>query len=111
MQTRLTAGELDRRIRIIPVTTEQDATGEPIDSDGVGFEIWARKMESRVSERFSGASDQVAADVIFRIRWRDDFGQTAKVAFGEERFEIVGIVEFGRRVGLDLSCRRLGENV
>lgn len=111
----LNAGELDRRIRIYGVDAlTQDATGEPIVADDAGIVVPAKLMEQRLSEVFSGASDQVNGRVVFRVRHRDDIEQNNTVVYpitNGQRYEITGIQEYGRRVGLDLICERLGENV
>lgn len=109
----LPAGDLDRSIEIIQQTKVKAGNGQVTLQDGpVIARPRARRMEQRLSEVFSAGSDQAAGTLVFRIRWRDDINSTNQILVSDgQRFEIKSVMEFGRRVGLDLVCERLGANV
>lgn len=102
------AGELDRRISLASKTETKDALGQPKEAWSEYATVWARKMEKSVRDVFS--SDQVQANrsVVFRIRYRSGVKDTDTVVFEGQRFQIRGISEYGRRVGLDLECEVYG---
>jgi len=109
----LAAGDLDRSIQIIEQTRTKAGNGQAMLADGpVIASTRARRMEQRLREVFSAGSDQPAGTVVFRIRWRSDVTSVNQIVVSEgQRFEIKAVQEFGRRVGLDLICERLGSNV
>ena len=109
----LPAGDLDRTIRIVQQTKVKAGNGQVTMEDGATIaQPRARRMEQRLSEVFSAGSDQSAGTVVFRIRWRDDVNSVDQIVISDgQRFEIKAVMEFGRRVGLDLVCERLGANV
>lgn len=109
---RLRAGDLDRRINIHAVTQVKDAGGEPTDALSViALDVPAQRLENRRQQKFTAGSDQEAADLKFRIRWRHGIKSQQVVTHGSECFEVTAVMEFGRRVGLDLMCKRLGDSV
>jgi SPP1 family predicted phage head-tail adaptor len=109
----LPAGDLDRTIQIIEQTKTKAGNGQVTLADGpVIATTRARRMEQRLSEVFSAGSDQPAGTVVFRIRWRSDVNSVNQIVVSDgQRFEIKAVIEFGRRVGLDIVCERLGANV
>lgn len=106
--TSLPAGSLDWRIDIVLRTATQDALGQPSWSESVLASVWARRMEQRLSEVFAAGADRAASTVVWRIRYRTDVTADMIVIHGTERWEISAVQEYGRRVGLDLICRRTG---
>lgn len=109
----LPAGDLDRSIEIIQQTKVKAGNGQVTLQDGpVIARARARRMEQRLSEVFSAGSDQPAGTLVFRIRWRRDVNAVNQILVSDgQRFEIKAVMEFGRRVGLDIVCERLGANV
>jgi SPP1 family predicted phage head-tail adaptor len=112
-QPTLPAGDLDRSIEIISQVKTKAGNGQQVLSDGPRIaRTRAKRMEQRLSEVFSAGSDQPAGTVVFRIRWRSDVSNVNQFVIADgQRFEIKAVQEFGRRVGLDLICERLGGNV
>lgn len=109
----LSAGDLDRVIEIISQTKTKAGNGQQVLADGpLIARTRARRLEQRLREVFSAGSDQPAGTVVFRIRWRSDVTSVNQIVVSDgQRFEIKAVQEFGRRVGLDLVCERLGSNV
>lgn len=109
----LPAGDLDRTIEIIEQTKTKAGNGQVTLADGpLIARTRARRMEQRLSEVFSAGSDQPAGTVVFRTRWRSDVNSVNQIVVSDgQRFEIKAVMEFGRRVGLDIVCERLGANV
>lgn len=108
--TSIPAGSLDRRIDLVLRTATQDALGQPSWSESVLASVWARRMEQRLSEVFAAGADRAAGTIVWRIRHRTDVTANMIIVHETERWEISAVQEFGRRVGLDLICRRTGES-
>jgi len=102
------AGKLDRLIELQRKTETKNSLGQPTETWSTYVKVSAQKMERSVRSVF--ASDQMQANrtVIFRIRYRSGVTDTDAVFFEGQRFEIRGISEVGRRVGLDLECEVYG---
>ncbi|MFN3473563.1 MAG: phage head closure protein [Blastomonas sp.] len=109
----LNAGDLDRSIHIIQQTKVKAGNGQVTLQDGSTIaRTRAKRMEQRIAEVFNAGSDQTSNTTIFRIRWRRDVSNVDQIVVTDgQRFEIKSVMEFGRRVGLDLVCERLGANV
>ncbi|NFV80000.1 phage head closure protein [Magnetospirillum aberrantis] len=100
------AGKLDRLITILALTTGQDEYGgvtetwTPIDDP-----VWARWMPGAGSERFAAASTYAETQGRFLIRWRSDITPQHRVAWDGREFDILDVVEIGRREGLELRVK------
>ena len=115
----LAAGELDRRIRI-----ERDG---PAGHDGfqnvpgkaaVLATTWAKYIPAPGRERYANAENAATAPALFRIRWKASLDPDApgglsvkdRIRFPNRDdgalYEIVSVVEYGRRVGLDIAVVR-----
>jgi hypothetical protein len=111
----LDTGTLDRRIRI-----ERD--GPPVHNGvqtvpGLPVELatrWARFIPSPGRERYANAETAATAPALFRIRWDARLDPDApgglsvkdRIRFpinGDAVYEIVSVVEFGRRDGIDIA--------
>lgn len=115
----LSAGELDRRIRLQEATQVQDAAGDLVDvswgvpagwpSDG---KRWASKRDQRPFEQPGDATTRVTLrqiDTVFVLRW-DRFSstiapETFRVVHHGRTYEIVGLGESNSREdGVTLLC-------
>lgn len=99
------AGDLNRSIvikRRVQIGTTP--SNEPI------FE-WqpVRKMAANVrpmkaDERFDGSQVFAWSTVVFKIRWIPDLVQTDVIVFDGRNYNVSGIAEIGRRVGLEVTA-------
>lgn len=104
------AGQLDRLVTIQAVTRTRTPSGSWEDSWSDVDTVWARRRDTRGSERILSGAETATADAVFVIRWRP--GLTAKNRIVDEAGEAWDIVapptELGRRDGLELTCRQVG---
>ncbi|MFZ3483907.1 head-tail adaptor protein [Sphingomonas sp. 3-13AW] len=115
----LDAGLLDRRIRIErdgKATHDgyQNVPGKP----AVLAKAWAQYIPSPGRERYANAEIAATAPALFRIPWQRKLDPDApgglsvkdRVRFPARDdgalYEIVSVVEYGRRVGLDIAVVR-----
>ncbi|RAH97615.1 head-tail adaptor protein [Acuticoccus sediminis] len=101
----ITSGQLDKIIEIKALTQAQDEYGAISESWATFATVHAQRLETRTSDflRASGeGSETVAA---FRIRWRPDVSVADRLSCNGDNFEIIEVVELGRRRALELRCR------
>lgn len=108
----LGAGDLDRRVEIQTPTDSVSSIGTPKETFATLATVWARFRPKHGREILAGGGAEVSADAdaMFLIRWRDDVGPRERVVFDGATYDILSVVEYGRRVGLELVCkaRRVG---
>lgn len=98
----LEAGRLDRRITIQSYTTSADSYGEPLKTWADFVTVWAQYLPLRGAERFAAKQVDATIEAKFRLRWRDDLDTTMRITFESRTWDIAGIVEIGRREGLEI---------
>lgn len=100
------SGRLDRRIAIyVPVST-RDAEGGKIDTFGLLATVWAQKLDIKGQEIIEGGQVVARAEIEFRIRYRSDFDEKARVVFENINYDIVQIAEIGRRDGRRIFAKK-----
>ncbi len=101
-------GHLDRRLTI-EQRIESDGPAGTTETIGWGTlaTVWAARMDKAANERFG--ADRVIAEraTVWRIRYRSDVTEDMRVTDGTTTWEIRGMTQVGRRVGLDLQCDAL----
>lgn len=105
----MNAGRLDRKISLQQPTTTRDDFGQSTDAFSEVSRVWAQRRD--ISGKETTESDQpvAATRTEWTIRWRSDIRETWRVVTTTDRiqtFEIVGILELGRREGLRLICEQ-----
>lgn len=102
------AGNLDRLIRIEQRTTVLDEWGKPVDIWALVATMRAQKLENAISDREGTRGDTTDNVITFRMRWLDGVTLDNRVIYEGQPFKIMTIKEIGRRVGLDVTCERVG---
>jgi SPP1 family predicted phage head-tail adaptor len=102
------AGSLDRVIQFQQRSTGLDFYGTPIDVWTVFATMRAQKLENATSDRESDRGDTTDNVITFRMRWIDGVTLENRVSYQGQAFKIITIKEIGRRVGLDVTCERVG---
>ena len=100
------SGRLDRRITIQSKTESQDAFGAPIATWASWASVWAERLEMSGREYFT--AQQVTPEVMrkYRIRWMSNLTTLNRILDEDgEPFDIVRVVEIGRREGLELTVK------
>ncbi len=102
------AGNLDRTIELQSRSTGLDLYGTPIDVWTTFATMRAQKLENATDDREGARGDTTDTVITFRIRWVDGLMLDDRVFFGGQPFKIMRLKEIGRRVGLDVTCERVG---
>jgi len=116
----MNAGSMDRRIRLEEAEPAVSTSGTPVllwppEGGHLVREMWAKRMEQRATERFT--SDQVVAEqqTGWRVRWFEipdgafSAHETFRVIEDGKVYDVTGVVEVGRREGLDIFGRARAE--
>ncbi|WP_316214076.1 phage head closure protein [Bradyrhizobium sp. SZCCHNR2032] len=103
------AGNLDRVIEIQRRTTGLDLYGTPIDVWTTFATMRAQLLQNGTDDREGARGKTTDAVLTFRMRWLDGVTLENRVVYQGSQFTISQIKEIGRRVGLDLTCERLGQ--
>lgn len=109
------AGVKDRRINVEQVSRTRSDTGQPVETWSVFRTCWAQRVEgSRVSERFAGNQQYATVTTIFRVGYFPNYTAITtddhRVMFEGRLYDIQGVVELGRKDGIELLCSARGKN-
>jgi SPP1 family predicted phage head-tail adaptor len=99
------AGILDRRVVIESYTTAQDEVGEPVKSYTTLDTVWAQVRPLRGQERFVAQQEYAEVTTRFRLRHRTDIDEKMRLVYGGDEYDIVAILEIGRREGLEILAK------
>jgi len=102
------AGNLDRTIDIQSRTTGIGPYGTPIDDWATIATMRAQKLENAIDDREGTRGDTTDNVITFRMRWLVGATLESRVIYENQPFKITRIKEIGRRVGLDVTCERVG---
>lgn len=102
------AGNLDRVIEIQRRTTGLDLYGTPVDTWTQVETMRAQLIKNAADNQEGQRGDITNAFLNFRMRYLDDVTLENRVTYQGQQFEIISISEIGRRVGLEITCQRVG---
>lgn len=106
----ITAGQLDRRVRIERkvITRDQQYRSQVVSWVTLAT-VWAQVLESSTAASSNpGEGEAVnayARPTRIRMRYRGDVDTTMRVNLGGRLYQINGTAELGRRDGLELACQ------
>lgn len=103
------AGSYDRLITVQSKTTAYNADGQPIDTWSTAFTLNARIESQQATERFAAQQQYATVDTVFRVRWNEAITPTLtpqgnRVVYRGRVFDLLGVVEIGRKVEAHLPC-------
>jgi len=102
------AGALDRRIVIQrPTLARSTPLYEAIPSWATYATVWASKRPATAREMLRAQERGAEIDTVFEVRFSNDVrlvDPTFRVVVDGVTHEIVGVMEIGRREGLQLLC-------
>lgn len=102
------SGKLDRSIVIERATTTIGADGTPA-TTWATIAVLRAELRSNAADDTTHESGSVTTTVLnFRTRWADVLVGD-RVVYRSDTFEVVEVVEIGRRQGLDLRCQKRGQ--
>lgn len=100
------AGKLDRRVQIKVKTSSRDSYGAEILTYSVLATVWAEIVPVSGREYFAAAQFIPEATLKIRMRYREDFDETSKIAYDGVDYDILYIAEIGRADGLEVLVKK-----
>ncbi len=106
------AGSLDRTIIV------ERLTGEVLDSFGVPVDVWtvvatlrAQLLKNEAPENITNGGATESIDVLRTLKTRfANVNDHDRIAYEGALFDVIDVVELGRRRGLEIRCRKRGLN-
>jgi len=97
------AGAYDRVISVETLTTTQAADGQPIETWTEAYTLKACIESQAAMERFVAQQRFATVDTLFRVRWNQAITptmspRTHRIVYRDRVFELLGVVEIGRKV-------------
>jgi SPP1 family predicted phage head-tail adaptor len=102
------AGSLDRLIEIQRRTTGLDLYGSVIDTWTTVATMRAQLLKNATDDREGARGHATDAVLTFRMYYFASLSLNDRLLYEGQQYEITGITEIGRRVGMDLTCERVG---
>jgi SPP1 family predicted phage head-tail adaptor len=105
MANKSQAGLLDRTVTFQQNTRTQTSSGAYTDSWSTLATEQAERVPRAGTESFGADQLSAMADVLYRIRYRDDVGPGKRLLDGSTVYDIVACDEEGRRQWLLVYCK------
>lgn len=103
------AERLDRRVRLDRRTAVVDESGQPLERWDEVAEVWAAYKPGAASEGPGQRQTVASEEATFTIRWRRDATPLHRLRFEGHEWDVLGVVEIGRREGLEIRARARAE--
>ena len=100
------SGKLDSKITISVKAATRDSFGAEIIGYTVLANVWAEVLPISGREFFVAAQFVPEAQLKIRIRYREDFDETAKITYKSTDYDILYIAEIGRQDGLEIMVKK-----
>lgn len=100
------SGRLDRRVTIEQPAEARTGSGDVTVTWSTLATVWAEKRDVRGNETFLANQRLAEVETVFRIRHRAGLSPKMRVTLAAEAYDILAIVEIGRKRGLDLFCKK-----
>lgn len=101
----MNVGKLDRYITLQSVSTAVDAYGQPIETFSTLASVWARIDYKSEVEKFENEQLKAVSSIDFTIRYRTDITEMMRISYASNIYQIIGISEIGREIGLILKTK------
>jgi SPP1 family predicted phage head-tail adaptor len=101
-------GNMDRRITIKSKISTQNSYGEPIDTWIDIATVWAERRELRGDERWEAQRVNPTVECKYYIWHREGLTVKNRIVDGGRDFDILAVLEIGRREGLELIVSARG---
>ena len=103
------AGELNRRITLEAPDPQVASSGEETVQYVPVGQVWAKVEPARGGEGFSGIQRFAEVTHSFLLRYRSDVTPEWRVWYQGRSFDIVEVLEVGRRIGLKVLATARSE--
>ncbi|MDA9453064.1 hypothetical protein XI00_01960 [Bradyrhizobium sp. CCBAU 21359] len=102
------AGNLDRVIEIQRRTTGLNLYGTPVETWTTFATMRAQLLKNATDDREGARGHTTDAVLTFRMYYFASLSLDDRLLYQGQQYEITGITEIGRRVGVDIACGRTG---
>ena len=103
------AGRLDRRIEIQVNSPTLNGVGEEIENWNTLYNLWAEVIPVRGTERYASDQDAAVIEEKFKIRYVTGVTPLNRILYNGKTYDIKGVLELGRREGLELHAKARAE--
>jgi head-tail adaptor len=103
------AGKMDRRVRLERAAVAHNGLEVAVTGWSALATVWAEKLEISDGERSRQVGVEASATTRFRVRWSSivaDLNPKDRAVCEGRTYDIVGVKELGRRVGLEITAMR-----
>lgn len=109
------SGKLDRRIGIEVVSYSTAGDGSQVETWSELTTCFAERESRGATERFAASQTFADIDTLWRIRWNQGLvdvlnPKSHRITYGGRTFNILGVVEIGRKEGLHIPCAARGDD-
>ena len=87
------------------VSTAVDGFGTPIETFSTLASVWARIDYKGDDEKFENEQLKAVSTIDFTIRYRSDVTEMMRITYNSNTYQIIGISEIGREIGLILKTK------
>lgn len=100
------AGLLRKRIAIKKSTQTQNSFGEKIYTWTNFAIVWAEVVPVTGREFFESNQFIQESTIKFRIRYRNDFNESAQISYDGATYDIIYIAEIGNKDGIEILAKK-----
>ncbi|QOZ76714.1 head-tail adaptor protein [Bradyrhizobium sp. CCBAU 53351] len=102
------AGNLDRLIEIQRRTTGLKLNGTPIETWATFATMRAQLLKNATDDREDARGHTTDAVLTFRMYYFASLSLNDRLLYEGQQYDVKQITEIGRRVGMDVTCERVG---
>lgn len=99
-------GKLDRRIVVQKRTTTVDTFGQRVETWDTRLNTWAAKRDEFANERVEAGQVVEVVRTVWTMRYNSSISPTDRIQYEGEVFDILGLMEVGRREGLRVMTEK-----
>jgi len=96
------AGSRDRYIELQSNTPTEGAGGEQVPGWSTLANVWAKKLSTKASEKWTGEQFVGKRVIVWEILHRTDVDNLDRVVYESNNYDILGVTEVGYKQGLML---------
>ena len=96
------SGSLSHRVSLERLEESVGASGEAVATWTPYAEVWAQRVTLTAEEFLAGMGEGERRVAVFRTRWRGDLRLADRIVHDGIAYNLVEIVELGRKAGLEL---------
>lgn len=102
------AGNFDRLIEIQRRNTGLDLYGTPVETWTTYATMRAQLLKNATDDREDARGHTTDATLTFRMYYFASLSLNDRLLYQGQQYNVTGMTEIGRRVGMDVSCQRVG---